>query len=114
MLMVQIETKDGIENIDSISNVAGIDVLFVGPSDLAHSYGTVDAGEVERAIERVAQVGRAKGIATGIHHSSLPYITKLVGQGMRFFSVNTEVGAIISSFSDMTEAVRACGKSREG
>jgi len=110
MLMVQIETKKGVENIDSISDVAGIDVLFVGPSDLAHSYGTGDAAQVERAIDRVVQVGREKGIATGIHHSSLPYITRLVAQGMRFFSVNTEVGAIISSFSDVTAAVRACAR----
>jgi 2-keto-3-deoxy-L-rhamnonate aldolase RhmA len=114
MLMVQIETKKGVENIDSISDVTGIDVLFVGPSDLAHSYGAGDAAQVERAIDRVVQVGREKGIPTGIHHSSLPYITRLVAQGMRFFSVNTEVGAIIGSFSDMTAAVRVCGRSGEG
>ena len=114
MLMVQIETRNGVENIGSISDVAGIDVLFVGPSDLAHSYGAGDAGQVERAVERVVQTGKDKGIATGIHHSSLQYIAGLAREGMRFFSVNTEVGAIISSFSDMTAAVRACTKTGEG
>ena len=107
MLMVQIETRQGVENIDAISNVEGIDVLFVGPSDLAHSYGNGDPAQVERAIERVVQVGKAKGIATGIHHSSLPYISRLAVEGMRFFSVNTEVGAIISTFTDMSTAIRS-------
>ena len=107
MLMVQIETKRGVENIDAISAVEGIDVLFVGPSDLAHSYENSDAGQIERAIERVVQVGKAKNIATGIHHSSLPYIASLIGKGMRFISVNTEVGAMISKFSEMTGAIRS-------
>jgi len=107
MLMVQIETKLGVENIDTISDVEGIDVLFVGPSDLAHSYGNGDAAQVESAIERVVQVGKAKAIATGIHHSSLPYINRLIGDGMRFFSVNTEVGAMIRTFSEMTTAIRS-------
>ncbi len=110
MLMVQIETRKGVESIDSISDVAGIDLLFVGPSDLSHSYGAGEAAQVEPAVDRVVRVGREKGIATGIHHSSLQYITRLAAHGMRFFSVNTEVGAIISSFSDMTAAVRACRK----
>lgn len=107
MLMIQIETKRGVENIDAISHVEGIDVLFVGPSDLAHSYGTSDAGQVDRAIERVVQAGKAKGITTGIHHSSLPYVTRLIGAGMRFISINTEVGAIIGSFRETTAAIRS-------
>lgn len=107
MLMLQIETRLGVENIDAVSAVAGIDVLFVGPSDLAHSYGDGSAEKVERAIQRVVQVGRERGIATGIHHSSLPYIRRLIAAGMQFFSVNTEVGAMINSFSEAVAAVRA-------
>ncbi|MBN1857238.1 MAG: hypothetical protein JW846_09855 [Dehalococcoidia bacterium] len=106
MLMVQIETKRGVENIDAVSDVEGIDVLFVGPSDLAHSYGN-DAARTEQAIERVVQVGKAKNIVTGIHHSNVPYIAGLIDKGMRFISVNTEVGAIISTFTNMTSAIRS-------
>lgn len=106
MLLVQIETRAGVEQLDAICAVEGIDVLFVGPSDLAHSYGPGNAEQVDRAIERVAAAGKAAGIATGIHHSSLPYVTRLIGAGMRFISVDTEVGAIISSFRHMAAAVR--------
>jgi len=109
MLMVQVESRRAVENIEAISDVPGIDVLFIGPSDLAHSYGSDDPRHVERAIERVVKVGRGKGIVTGIHHSSLPYIMGLMGKGMRFFSLNTEVGAIINVFSEMAAAVRSGG-----
>lgn len=34
MTMVQIETKEALEDVDAIAAVEGIDVLFVGPFDL--------------------------------------------------------------------------------
>jgi 2-keto-3-deoxy-L-rhamnonate aldolase RhmA len=107
MLMVQIETKRAIENRDDISSVPGIDVLFVGPSDLAHSYGAGVGTQVEDAIEAVVAAGRARGIATGIHHSNVQYVTRLIKGGMRFMSINTEVGAIISSLAETSAAIRS-------
>jgi 2-keto-3-deoxy-L-rhamnonate aldolase RhmA len=107
MLMVQIETRRGVENLDTISCVPGIDVLFVGPSDLAHSYGAEAATQVEGAIRRVMQSGRSKGIATGIHHSNAHYVAQLIQGGMRFISMNTEVGALISSLSETAAAIRS-------
>src|SRR5690606_3707981 len=37
MIICQIETKEGVENIESIAAVDGIDMLFVGPNDLSGS-----------------------------------------------------------------------------
>ncbi|MFW6056369.1 MAG: HpcH/HpaI aldolase family protein [Chloroflexota bacterium] len=115
MLMVQIETRRGVEDIDAICEVTGIDVLFVGPSDLNRSYGDVDPEDVQRAVRRVIEVGTARKIATGIHTSDVGYINRLVGEGMRFISINTEVGAIISTFSQTGAAIRsAAGQRTEG
>lgn len=114
MLMVQIETKKAVEDVYAVCSVPGIDVLFVGPSDLAQSYGYGDAAHVEKAVERVVQAGKTKGIATGIHHSNAEYVTRLVGQGMRFISLNTEVGAMIGAFSEAASTLRsAAGASRQ-
>lgn len=110
MLMVQIETRQGIENIEAISDTPGVDVLFVGPSDLAHSYGEVERETLDRAIARVIEVGKRKHIPTGIQHTSLPVITRLIEDGMRFISVNTEVGAIISVFSEAEAHIRSAAK----
>mgnify|MGYP006288209527 FL=1 len=106
MLMIQIETRHGVENLDSICTVPGIDVLFVGPSDLARSYGDANSVDVQEAVHRVIRVGTAKGIATGIHHSDLSYINDLANEGMRFISINTEVGAIIGTFTRTAAAIR--------
>ena len=107
LLMVQIETKHGVENIENICDGGGIDVLFVGPSDLAHSYGNRGAEYLEPAVDRVIRVGKEKSITSGIHHSNLAYVLRRIADGMRFVSVNTEVGAIISVFSDMSRALRS-------
>ena len=106
MLMVQIETRRGVANIDSICEGSGIDVLFVGPSDLAHSYGEDCAEAVPQAIQRVIEVGKRNSIATGIHHADLDLVAGFVKQGMQFISGNTEVGAIISVFAQMEQTLR--------
>ena len=111
ILAAQIETKRGVDNIENICDAGGIDVLFIGPSDLAHSYGNPGDQQLEQAVERVIRVGKKKGIKTGIHHSNLSYLLRCIADGMRFVSVNTEVGAIISVFSDMSRAIRSGAQS---
>jgi 4-hydroxy-2-oxoheptanedioate aldolase len=68
LVILQIETVRGVENIDAIAAVEGVDVLFVGPMDLsadAGHFGRTEHPEVQALIERVeaaaAQHGRALG-----------------------------------------------------
>ncbi|MSU48401.1 MAG: hypothetical protein EXS37_04795 [Opitutus sp.] len=39
LLIVQIETRRGVENAEAIARVPGVDLVFIGPADLAQSYG---------------------------------------------------------------------------
>ena len=39
LVIIQIETKEALDNIDEIAAVNGVDVLFVGPFDLGNSIG---------------------------------------------------------------------------
>ncbi len=68
-LIVQVETRAGLENLDAILVVDGVDGVFIGPADLAASLGHLgDAGhpEVKAAIEdallRIAASGKAAGV----------------------------------------------------
>ncbi|KAH7367305.1 Pyruvate/Phosphoenolpyruvate kinase-like domain-containing protein [Plectosphaerella cucumerina] len=63
---VQIESKRGVENVDAICAVPGIDMLFIGPNDLALSVlGYVpargDEPEFVNAMERIVSAARRHG-----------------------------------------------------
>jgi 2-dehydro-3-deoxyglucarate aldolase len=65
---VQIESRKGVENVDAIASVDGVDALFIGPSDLSADYGVlgqITHPDVVRAIERVVSAGKAAGKAVG-------------------------------------------------
>jgi 2-keto-3-deoxy-L-rhamnonate aldolase RhmA len=57
--VIQIETPDALESVDAIAALDGVDVLFVGPSDLGHSLGLDAPPDDPRLLERVAAVTQA-------------------------------------------------------
>jgi 4-hydroxy-2-oxoheptanedioate aldolase len=64
--MIQIETKDGVENVEEICAVEGVDMVFIGPNDLAMSLlGYVPARGNEpvfvEAVEKVIAAARKYG-----------------------------------------------------
>ena len=67
-LLVQVESKTALDNLDEILDVEGIDGVFIGPADLSASLGYPDnAGhpEVQRIIETSIRRIRAAGKAAG-------------------------------------------------
>ena len=68
-LVVQVETRQGLENLDAIAGVDGVDGVFIGPADLAASLGHLgDAGHpevraaIDAALRRIAAAGKAAGV----------------------------------------------------
>jgi 4-hydroxy-2-oxoheptanedioate aldolase len=68
-LIVQIETRKGLENIDAIASVEGVDGVFIGPADLSAALG--HRGELshpevraamEDAVARIAKAGKPSGV----------------------------------------------------
>ena len=67
--VVQIESPAAVENAPAIAAVDGVDVLFIGPSDLSHSMGALGNftnPEFVRAIERTAKAASDSGKHCGI------------------------------------------------
>lgn len=66
LTMIQIETRAGVENVDAIAAVPGVDVIFIGPNDLAQALlGYVpargDEPEYIAAIDKIEQAARKHG-----------------------------------------------------
>ena len=70
-VLVQVETRQGLDNLEAIAAVDGVDGVFIGPADLHASLGHM--GEIanpkivpliEEAIGRIRKSGKAPGILT--------------------------------------------------
>ncbi len=65
-VICQIETKKGLENLKQIAAVDGVDMLFIGPSDLGAALGypepKVLTGIVEQAIADIRASGKHAGV----------------------------------------------------
>lgn len=69
LVCVQIEHQEAVRNIDEILTVAGIDVFFIGPSDLSQSMGfpgnpkaPVVAKAIEDTLARILSAGKVPGM----------------------------------------------------
>ena len=68
LLMCQIETPAGVENVGEVASTDGVDLLFVGPFDLSASLGYLgqpDHPVVRQAIDVVEQAAKAAGKLLG-------------------------------------------------
>ncbi|WP_165842238.1 HpcH/HpaI aldolase family protein [Paenibacillus xerothermodurans] len=70
LIAVHIETPEAVDNIDEIMSVAGIDICYIGPTDLSVTMGYSVEGpdhpEVQAAMNRVMAAGQKHGVAVGI------------------------------------------------
>ncbi len=104
-VMVQIENRTGIEAIDEICAVPGVDGVFIGPSDLAAAYGYLgdpSHPEVQKAMEKVFDSARRHGKPVGILAPAEADARRYIEMGATFVAVGSDLGA----FRSATQALR--------
>ena len=110
LLMVQIETAPALDNLDDILSVPGIDMAFIGPSDLAMSCGidgSLRTPEMRAAVERIAEAAARHGVTVGIHTYDMAVAAELAALGVHFVSCNTDVNALMKSLGATLDTLRA-------
>jgi 4-hydroxy-2-oxoheptanedioate aldolase len=99
-LLVQIESRAGLERIAEIASVEGVDGLFVGPSDLAASFGhrgNPAHPEMVAAIEGAIAAIRAHGKAAGILTADETFARRCIELGATFVAVGADVTLLASA-----------------
>jgi len=95
--LVMVETADGLDNVERICAVDGVDGLYVGPSDLSLVLGARFPGdprvttEFERALVRIRNAADAAGKAVGIHCPSGDIARTRLAEGFTFASVASDI-----------------------
>ena len=91
--VVQIETLPALTQVEQIAAIAGVDVLFVGPSDLSAALGIpgkLDTAQFQEALDRVVRACRDANIAAGILTGDAQQVDQLVEQGFSFVAVGSD------------------------
>jgi 4-hydroxy-2-oxoheptanedioate aldolase len=87
LLFLQVETVEGVKNINEILTVPGIGVLFVGPNDLSWSLGVAQGSpEHEEAVQVVLDACMARNIPAAITVTEADVLRRLK-QGFRIASL---------------------------
>lgn len=87
MVLALLEDREAVTNLDEILAVPGVDVFFIGPADLAQSYGypgRPDHAEVQAAIDTIIRRTVAAGKTVGTNAATGPAAAALHGRGVRY------------------------------
>ena len=93
MIVVHIEGKVGLDNLDEIMTAQAIDVLFLGPYDISQSLGMpgdVRNPVVEQALKEATDKARAQGRAVGSYAKDIEMGKWLIDLGVQYISINVD------------------------
>jgi 4-hydroxy-2-oxoheptanedioate aldolase len=106
-LMLQAESRKAIENIDDVAGTDGVDVVFIGPSDLSADMGYLGnpgAPEVVEAIQHGIARIRAAGKAVGIIAFGPGEARRWADAGVQFIATASDVNCLAGGLREIAKA----------
>jgi 2-keto-3-deoxy-L-rhamnonate aldolase RhmA len=94
-VIVIIEEARAVDRIDEIAATPGVDVLFIGTSDLSFSLGLrgdQSHPSLQEAIAKVVDAGKRHGKALGRPAGTPEHVKQYMEQGFQLFQAPTEIG----------------------
>lgn len=109
-VLVQIETVRGLDNLEAIAGVPGVDGVFIGPNDLAASMGLIgDAthpsvlAAIDDAFGRLGAVGAATGYLTANPDEA----ARRAAQGVHVMGIATDTSIVNAGVAVTLDGVRS-------
>ncbi|MCD8536652.1 MAG: aldolase/citrate lyase family protein [Burkholderiaceae bacterium] len=116
LTLAMIETQQGLDNLDEILAVDGLDGVFIGPNDLSLALGQAPSSEpkadvVVKAIAHILSRAQVHGKIPGIFCSSGEAAAMRIGQGFKFVVPGNEVTHLKQAAAHAVATARGQGKS---
>lgn len=101
LVVLQIESPQGVAQAEAIASLPGCDAIFIGPVDLRFTMRRPDgsfpsAEEHEAAVQQVVQACRRCGRAVGIHCMDAESAVARAREGMQFLAVGSDLRMLAS------------------
>jgi 4-hydroxy-2-oxoheptanedioate aldolase len=114
LCIVMIETARAVDNVHQIVAVDGIDAVFIGPADLAITYGMAPSAEPvpgvhADAIELVRQAACNAGLGVGFPCLTAEYATKMATAGYTLLPIGADTQWVTQAARAEIAVVRSAG-----
>ncbi len=110
ILVIQIESRQALDNLDEMLSVEGPDVALIGPCDLSISLGI--AGQMQHesllaALDQVAAACQRHGVTAGIHAPSLELLSEAVRRGFHWLTYSSDGGLLAAGARAAREQIQS-------
>ena len=101
LLAVMIETPKALENLDAIASVPGIDVLYIGPSDLSQALGlgpryNADNPKHAETVTKIREACERHGVIPGVHTNGNVLTNRYIREGFKMVMLTTDSAGMVS------------------
>jgi 4-hydroxy-2-oxoheptanedioate aldolase len=111
IVALMVETREGLENVEEIAAVDGVDAIYVGPSDLGYALGMApkldnDEPQHVAAVERIRDACKRHGIVAGIHTGGPAYSARWIERGFQMVTVTSDEGSMVRGVQAQLKELR--------
>ncbi len=109
-----IETRQALDNLDSILSVEGLDAIYIGPSDLSLALGCTPKFEdvdppVAQAIQHIIDSARAHNVVPAIHCGTAEGALHRIQQGFKLVTISSDARLMAVGAQQVIAKMRARG-----
>lgn len=109
--IAMIETREALANVEAIAAVKGIDVLFVGPSDLSITMSggaTLDphSRDVEAELDKIVAAAKKAGKVAGLYCANAARAVAVSKRGFGFLAVGSDLGFLRDGIAPQLKAIK--------
>lgn len=109
MVIIQLESKVAMRDIEQLVSVPGVDAAFIGPADLSQSYGKPgqsDDPEIMADLTNFIAACNKYGVAPGIHVYDMKVAKKWIDAGMRLIAYSNDISMITDTGAGYTAELK--------
>jgi 4-hydroxy-2-oxoheptanedioate aldolase len=110
--IAMVETREAVDNLESILSVDGLSGVYVGPADLSMAYGCTPKFDQEErpvveAIEKIVATAREKGKFVGVHNLTPGYALRMAKLGTNFVTIASDLRFMTAAAADAVKTFRS-------
>jgi 2-keto-3-deoxy-L-rhamnonate aldolase RhmA len=114
LVVLMIESKQGLSSVEDIAAVPGVDALFIGPYDLTLSLGIIEQFDNPlfwQSVDRVFKAAATNGIAAGLQTGKMDLLLEARKRGGRFLMYSSDTGVLFNGYKEAMTKLKAAAPS---